>query len=164
MWDDLRAGMRGGRTQRLLLLQSFAGPEQHAEGAAGEAAAQEAANCTSTGSDAGSLVKETPLSCVPPFPSSKWEFSSPRLLFPFPGVCEYSFLSGKLNILNKHCLKSIIYGQSFRRGDQLSLGAEGGSPSAAAPAALFAVNWRGMRGQLWAGQPPSSTQKTPSSE
>lgn len=139
MWDDLHAGMQGGRTQRLLLLQTFAGPEQHAEGAAGEAAAQEAhvSDCTSTGSDAGSLVKETPLSWVLPFPSSKWEFSSPPLLFPFPGVCEYSFLSGKLNILNKHCLKSIIYGQSFRRGDQLSLCAEGGSPSAAAPTAPF---------------------------
>lgn len=67
-------------------------------------------------------------------------------LLPIPDVYEYSFLSGKLNILNKHCLKSIIYGQSFRRGDQSSLGAEGGSPSAAAPTALFPVNWRRHKG------------------
>lgn len=69
----------------------------------------------------------------------------PPSLFPIPGVCEYSFLSGKLNILNKHCLKSIIYGQGFRRGDQSSLGAEGVSPSAAASTALFPVNWCSLR-------------------
>lgn len=74
---------------------------------------------------AGAAMEETPLAPA----------ALPLLqaLLPIPGVCEYSFLSGKLNILNKHCLKSIIYGQSFRRGDQSLPGAQGGSPSAQPP-------------------------------
>lgn len=94
---------------------------------AGKAAVQvtHMLDCTSTARDAGSLVEETPLSFLAASLPLLQVGMQPPSFFPIPGVYEYSFLSGKLNILNKHCLKSIIYGQGFRRGDQSFLSAEG---------------------------------------
>lgn len=150
---------RGGRGQKQRLGLSCV-----LEVEAGKAAVQGAhvLDCTSTARDAASLVEETPLSFLAASLPLLQVGMQPPSFFPIPGVYEYSFLSGKLNILNKHCLKSIIYGQGFRRGDQSFLGAEGvsicSSPHYSVPSRL--VQHKGLGLGMAA---LSSTQRIPSS-
>lgn len=117
LWDELHPGCRVGKAEALCSCRPL-GLSNVLWGEAGTAAAP-------GGRAAGVATEETPLA-----PAA---LPLLQVLLPIPGVCEYSFLSGELNILNKHCLKSIIYGRSFRRGDQSLPGAQGGSPSAQPP-------------------------------
>lgn len=98
---------------------------------------REKRHCCSVGSSVpgcvptGVIAEESPLAPAPSEVGSPPSRSlSPALVC--MSILFFFFLSGELNILNKHCLTSIIYGQGFRGGDQSLRGAEGGSLSAAA--------------------------------
>lgn len=92
--NELHPGCRVGKAEALCSCRPL-GLSNALRGEAGTAAAP-------GGRAAGVATEETPLA-----PAA---LPLLQVLLPIPGVCEYSFLSGKLNILNKHCLKSIIYG------------------------------------------------------